>query len=68
MLQHDGRGVRAVTVAAGAAAAERVAVDFVDDVDVVVVVDVAGGVDGTALVKGASERGVRGRVGACRGG
>ena len=39
-----------VLITAGAAAAEAVAVDFVDDVDFAVVVDEAGRVDGAVLV------------------
>lgn len=47
-LEHEGRVVGAVCVSAGAAAAEAVAVDFVDDVDFAVCVDEACGVDGAA--------------------
>ena len=48
-LQHDGRGVRSVAVAAGAAATEAVAVDFIDDVEGAVGVCEAGRIDGAAL-------------------
>lgn len=48
-LQHDGRGVGVVAVAADAAAAEAVAVDFVDDVEGAVRVCEAGRVDCAAL-------------------
>lgn len=44
-----GRGVGPVAVAAGAAAAEAVAVDFVDDIEGAVPVCEAGWVDGAAL-------------------
>ena len=55
-LQHDGGGVGSVAVAAGAAAAEAVAVDFVNDVEGAGGVDEAGGVDGAALAVGAEIR------------
>lgn len=48
-LEHDGGGMGAVCVTAGAAAAEGVAVDLVDDIEGAVGVGEACGVDGPAL-------------------
>ena len=47
-LKHEGGGVRAVGVAAGATAAETVAIDLVDDVATPVGGDEGRGVDGAS--------------------
>lgn len=66
-LKHDwGGGYRCDCVAAGAAVADAVAVDFVDDVQGAVGVFEAGRVDRAALGEGTGEGGRLGCVGAFR--
>ena len=60
-LQLDGGGVGFVAVAADAAAAEAVAVDFVDDVEGAVGIGEAGCVDGAALAWGGGSVGIFGK-------
>ena len=68
-LQHDGRGVRSIPIAASAPTAERVAIDFIDDVQRAVTILEASRVDSAALLERAGEGGVRGGVvGPCDGG
>ena len=68
-LQHDGCGHNGVDrVAAGAAVAETVAVDFVHDVEGAVAFAEAGGVDCAALGERTGEGGGVGGVRACDGG
>ena len=63
LLQHERRTMRAISVPAGTAAAEAVAVDFVHDVDAAICVDEASGVDGAAGLEVTGDGGGGGGVG-----